>query len=302
MEAQDIVMTPHVVELRPPPFKPMFALADEENPMPNLRVLEIYLADGQGEGIWTGQPSIFLRLSGCTVGCKYCDTKFSWRTAGGVWMSKDEIAAELFLVGQGVNNVVLTGGEPLEHPLPLVNELMVYLVSLGFRITVETSGTVLPDRNEWGKWQLGQMRADGEAYSFPVLWSVAPKLPFAGSRFKTTPDTVLDWIMFAESTGSMLQFKWVCRNPEDVDLALSLMEPLTGVYQHVRPFSVFIQPVTDLEAGEDAEVTIDLLERTKVLQAHVARSPKAQFMAVKGIQCMVRPQLHAILWGQRRGV
>ena len=32
----------------------------------------------QGEGSFTGQPSIFLRLQGCPVGCSWCDTKHTW--------------------------------------------------------------------------------------------------------------------------------------------------------------------------------------------------------------------------------
>ena len=32
----------------------------------------------QGEGHFTGIPSIFIRLQGCPVGCSWCDTKHSW--------------------------------------------------------------------------------------------------------------------------------------------------------------------------------------------------------------------------------
>ncbi|GAM63268.1 queuosine biosynthesis queE radical SAM [Vibrio ishigakensis] len=32
----------------------------------------------QGEGFFTGVPSIFIRLQGCPVGCAWCDTKQTW--------------------------------------------------------------------------------------------------------------------------------------------------------------------------------------------------------------------------------
>src|SRR6267143_81499 len=32
----------------------------------------------QGEGATAGLPAIFVRLQGCTVGCAWCDTKYSW--------------------------------------------------------------------------------------------------------------------------------------------------------------------------------------------------------------------------------
>ena len=32
----------------------------------------------QGEGSFTGQPSIFIRLQGCPVACSWCDTKHTW--------------------------------------------------------------------------------------------------------------------------------------------------------------------------------------------------------------------------------
>mgnify|MGYP003664071811 FL=1 len=35
----------------------------------------------QGEGSFTGQPSIFIRLQGCPVGCSWCDTKHTWEVS-----------------------------------------------------------------------------------------------------------------------------------------------------------------------------------------------------------------------------
>ena len=37
----------------------------------------------QGEGATAGLPAVFVRLQGCTVGCGWCDTKYSWDPAAG---------------------------------------------------------------------------------------------------------------------------------------------------------------------------------------------------------------------------
>ena len=44
-----------------------------------LRVNEIFRSI-QGEGVLTGQPMTFLRLFGCNLDCKYCDTDYSRKT------------------------------------------------------------------------------------------------------------------------------------------------------------------------------------------------------------------------------
>ena len=94
----------------------------------------------QGEGATAGQPAIFVRLQGCSVGCGWCDTKYSWDPAGGREATLpallDEIAAF------PCRRVVVTGGEPLESALfaPLVGTL----ATRGYTVEVETSGTVPP--------------------------------------------------------------------------------------------------------------------------------------------------------------
>ena len=42
-----------------------------------LPLMEAFLTV-QGEGYFAGQPSYFLRVGGCDVGCHWCDVKESW--------------------------------------------------------------------------------------------------------------------------------------------------------------------------------------------------------------------------------
>lgn len=108
--------------------------------MSRLRIAEIFTSI-QGEGIWLGTPSTFVRVSGCNLRCSWCDTKYaSWDPEGPV-MEVEEIVARV--QAAGVRHVVLTGGEPmLFEP---VAELTHQLHSTGHRITIETAGTVCRD-------------------------------------------------------------------------------------------------------------------------------------------------------------
>jgi 7-carboxy-7-deazaguanine synthase len=103
------------------------------------RVAEVFYSI-QGEGATAGQPAIFVRLQGCSVGCGWCDTKYSWDPAAGREVTLpallDEVAAF------PCRRVVVTGGEPLESPL--FAPLVVALSARGDTVEVETSGTLAP--------------------------------------------------------------------------------------------------------------------------------------------------------------
>ena len=114
-----------------------------------LRVSEVF-ASVQGEGVTLGTFSAFVRLQGCSVGCVWCDTKYSWALAGGQETTVDALLADVKAFG--LENVVVTGGEPLEHPAfsAVVNGLK----SAGHRIEVETAGTQIPPDIAVDQWNV----------------------------------------------------------------------------------------------------------------------------------------------------
>lgn len=100
-----------------------------------LTITELYVSV-QGESSWAGLPCAFIRLTGCPLRCRWCDTVYSFH--GGQKMSIAEILEKL--KGFGVPLVELTGGEPLaqEGAIPLMRELL----AQGYRVMIETSGAL----------------------------------------------------------------------------------------------------------------------------------------------------------------
>jgi len=97
-----------------------------------VRVAEIFYSI-QGEGATAGRATAFIRLGGCTLGCQWCDTKYTWR-GGLAWHDTDIVAT---VSAYPTRRVVLTGGEPFEQDIAA---LLQALRHSGFTIEIETAG------------------------------------------------------------------------------------------------------------------------------------------------------------------
>jgi 7-carboxy-7-deazaguanine synthase len=138
----------------------------------------------QGEGLLAGVPAIFIRLAGCSLRCKWCDTKYALDPSAGEELSISQIidrvdnikhsplstlaSAKRVEAGRrpqrkniinsahsavsavkgwakdGCNFVVITGGEPMINPQ--LPELTAELKKHGKHITIETAGIkFIPD-------------------------------------------------------------------------------------------------------------------------------------------------------------
>jgi len=52
----------------------------------------------QGEGRYVGQPQVFLRLAGCPLRCRWCDTPRSWVVSDADWASPFEATTRIATV------------------------------------------------------------------------------------------------------------------------------------------------------------------------------------------------------------
>jgi 7-carboxy-7-deazaguanine synthase len=103
-------------------------------------ISEIY-STIQGEGPYTGEGQVFVRLAGCPLRCDYCDTRSSLTANGHSQMTVDEVVEEVIqqAASENIQTVSLTGGEPLSHA-PFVRELIRTLKKNGLKIYLETAG------------------------------------------------------------------------------------------------------------------------------------------------------------------
>ncbi len=123
--------------------------------IPSYKINELFETI-QGEGSFTGQPSIFIRLQGCPVACSWCDTKHTWQielsdevsqndmlaktqeTSQWAAMTVEQILALVKEKGFKAKHIVITGGEPCMVDL---TSLCSAFEQLGYSTQVETSGT-----------------------------------------------------------------------------------------------------------------------------------------------------------------
>jgi 7-carboxy-7-deazaguanine synthase len=155
----------------------------------------------QGEGVTAGVPAVFIRLQGCSVGCRWCDTRYSWDPQGGRPVTLPALVAEV--AAFGCQRAVVTGGEPLESPLftPLVEALK----ARGSTVEVETSGVLAPP-------------------PVPVdQWNVSLKLANSGvpEVRRINPEAIRGFL------GRSAWWKFVVADPGDVAEVLQLVERWT---------------------------------------------------------------------------
>ena len=100
-----------------------------------MRITEIFHSI-QGESSYTGQPCVFVRLTGCPLRCVWCDTDYAFY--GGREYSIDEAISNVRTYGCRL--VEVTGGEPLAQPESL--PFMTRLCDDGYTVLLETSGAV----------------------------------------------------------------------------------------------------------------------------------------------------------------
>lgn len=133
-----------------------------------LKIAEVFVSI-QGEAMFTGWPTVFVRLTGCPLRCQYCDTAYAF--SGGQWRRIEDLVTEVR--AYGVRHVCVTGGEPLAQTRCL--DLLASLCDAGFDVSLETSGAIdigpvdprvarvvdikTPgsnevDRNRWENWAL----------------------------------------------------------------------------------------------------------------------------------------------------
>ncbi|MDA7618614.1 7-carboxy-7-deazaguanine synthase QueE [Verrucomicrobia bacterium] len=179
----------------------------------------------QGEGELAGVPSVFIRVSGCNLRCKWCDTKYASWYPEGEEMSIDEVLTDVEF--HNAKHVVLTGGEPMIARG--IHDLARRIQAQKMHVTIETAGTVLPEG----------IPCDLASIS-PKLKNANPGKELSGSwrtrhdKLRWAPEIAQEWTQQYE-----YQLKFVVSHPHDMQ---EVEEYLQAIRIPVPPHKVLIMP------------------------------------------------------------
>ncbi|EJS61395.1 TPA: 7-carboxy-7-deazaguanine synthase QueE [Bacillus thuringiensis] len=238
--------------------------------MSKIPVLEIFGPTIQGEGMVVGQKTMFIRTAGCDYSCAWCDSAFTWDGSAKDQirqMTPEDIWDELVAIGgEKFSHVTISGGNPAL--LKNIEFLLSILKENGMRTAIETQGS---------KWQDWLLQIDEV--------TISPKPP---SSTMKTDFQKLDAII-QKLAGKDISLKVVVFDDHDFEYAVKMHERYPGV-----PFF--------LQVGNDDTKTVDDAMLIKKLL------DKYEWLIDKAVNCKemndakVLPQLHALVWGNKRGV
>lgn len=205
-----------------------------------LRVTEIFKSI-QGESTRAGLPCSFVRLTGCSLRCVWCDTAYAF--AGGQERSVDSIVGEV--ERHETRLVELTGGEPLEQEE--IYPLMTELLDRGKEVLIETGGHVAIDRVDPRAVTILDVKAPGSGMSSANLEANLDRLrPGDEIKFVLANRRDFDWSLeFISSRGLDQRFtvtlspvweelapaelaRWILESGRTLRLGLQLHKILWG--------------------------------------------------------------------------
>ncbi len=233
----------------------------------SIKICEIFGPTVQGEGSLIGLPTVFVRTGGCDYCCRWCDTLYAVdQRFRDLWteMSAAEIMVQVgHLSGGRPMLVSLSGGNPALQPL---GGLVRLGKASGYRFAMETQGSIA---KPW--------------FSELGVLTLSPKPPSSGMK--------TDWQKLQEcleaSGTAAVSLKLVVQDEDDYQFARQVAQRFAGLPVCLQPCNVRPDGDSDL-AGNQAS-----LERLRWLIARV--------LADGWYEARVLPQLHVLLWGNKRG-
>ena len=154
-----------------------------------IRVTEIFRSI-QGEGTRAGFPCAFIRLTGCSLRCVWCDSAYAFH--GGREMPVSEAVEKVLALGAEL--VEVTGGEPLEQEG--VYPLMDRLLEAGKTVLLETGGHVPLDRVDPRVVKIVDVKAPGSGMQAANLPENLAKLtPGDELKFVLADRRDFDWAL-----------------------------------------------------------------------------------------------------------
>ena len=212
----------------------------------------------QGEGKLAGMPSVFIRLAGCPLRCKWCDTKYAWSPTSGDEMSIEQVTAEA--IKHPASHVVITGGEPFASAQ--LKELTEKLAGANLHITIETNGLEF----------IAGLKCNLMSIS-PKLANSIPDEPELSEEHKKH---IADLSAIRQlMDGYSYQLKFVVDGPGDLDEIAGCI----GKLENVNPYKIWLMPqaTTRSEYISKSQFLAEVCKRTGF-----ALSPRLQVLLWEG--------------------
>ncbi len=237
-----------------------------------ISISEIFGPTVQGEGAVIGKPTVFVRTGGCDYRCSWCDSKFAvlpeyrntWKR-----MAPEEIFTEIRQLSPRPILVTLSGGNPALQPLGLLIKIG---KREGYSFTIETQGTLA--RDWFGELDHLTLSPKPPSSGMETDWEKLARCVAAGG---SETETVIKVVVF-----------------DDRDYAYA-----KDVGRRFPEVPMYLQVGNDAPPGpapsDETEPNIGkLMERYEWLVGKV--------IADGWNEATVLPQLHTLVWGNKRGV
>jgi len=240
-------------------------------PKDKLPVLEEFVTI-QGEGVNIGKPYYFIRVGGCPLRCRFCDSEYTWTMKPESLVSLDSVIDRAIkqCKENGIEWISITGGEPLLYPKQLL-KMMAMFYEADISVHIETSGRYY----------------DENVHAACDIYSVDAKTP-------CTAEMMEGDFLGKENLRSYDQVKCLIETVEDLEYAYRLNQELAGVCTMVlQPFNVSPKQGGWMKPSIDVGVGL-----RKLLNFFHA----SQSMGHKWVNVIITPQIHVLAYGNKPGV
>lgn len=235
--------------------------------MSTLRIAEIFGPTVQGEGALIGEPTVFIRTGGCDYRCSWCDSMHAVDSEfRHTWlpMTDDAVWSEVRDLSGGVPlTVSISGGNPAIQDFTGVIALG---KAEGYRFACETQGSVA---RPW--------------FADLSMLVLSPKPPSSGET--------VDWEIFADCVAAAKDAPRCMKIVIFDDTDYAWAKDAAARYPEMQ---LYLQPGNPMV---DPDKPVDLEQTTERLEWLIDKVTADRFFRAR-----VLPQLHVMVWGNKRGV
>lgn len=238
----------------------------------------------QGEGSNVGRKTVFVRVQGCDYRCPWCDSMETWGKSG-TFKKTSELSQDVLqlLKKYGIDNIVLTGGNPCLYDF---GKFIDVFTGHHISVAIETQGSIIP-------YWLSKCK----------LVTFSPKPP--SFENKDVLNNIINFIEFVsvnETNCEAIDIKIPIINEEDIIFAKKylavtkmanrmLKQKQEKNLKHLRLYL----SVGNTNINSSEPIRDDILEAYEKLIDEVVHDKELDSV-------YVLPQLHTLVWGNKKGV